>query len=172
MKKLILLCGLCAFAAFASISSGDEPETPVYPYTVTIEDVAYEVLAPDGEPGYRVRLADGQVTAFPAASGEPSPENAAADIAAAIASPITMAPVPESVARRQLKEWLIRNDKLAAVQAVLAAIVDPTEKAIAANWWEESEPFRRAHPLVASVGTALGMTTAEIDQAFREAAAL
>jgi len=43
------------------------------------------VVDPEGEPGYRVRLPDGQVTAYPAASGEPCEENAAADIAAALA---------------------------------------------------------------------------------------
>lgn len=42
------------------------------------------VIAPEGELGYRVRLPDGQVTAFPAASGEPCEVNAAADIAAAL----------------------------------------------------------------------------------------
>jgi len=36
-----------------------------YPYTVEIEGVLYEVLAPEGEPGYRVRLPGGQVTAVP-----------------------------------------------------------------------------------------------------------
>jgi hypothetical protein len=45
------------------------------------------VIDPQGEPGYRVRLPDGQVTAYPAANGTPCEANAAADIAAAIAIP-------------------------------------------------------------------------------------
>ena len=48
------------------------------------------VIDPEGEPGYRVRLPDGQVTAYPAISGEPSGANAAADIAHAVAHPASI----------------------------------------------------------------------------------
>ena len=62
----------------------EEIETPFEEYEV--EGVG-TVIAPEGEPGYRVRLPDGQVTAFAAVSGAPSSENAAADIAHALANP-------------------------------------------------------------------------------------
>jgi hypothetical protein len=72
----------------------DTPETPAFPYTVEVAGITYEVLAPEGEPGYRVRLPDGGVTAFFAHSGDPSPDNAAADIAYALANPLApVAPV-------------------------------------------------------------------------------
>jgi len=45
------------------------------------------VIAPEGEPGYRVRTPDGRVIGFAAASGNPCEANAAADIAHALANP-------------------------------------------------------------------------------------
>lgn len=48
------------------------------------------VIDPQGEPGYRVRLSDGRVTAYPAQSGDPSQANAATDIAYALANPAPM----------------------------------------------------------------------------------
>jgi hypothetical protein len=65
----------------------DTPETSAFPYTVEVNGIAYTVLPPEGEPGYRVRLPDGGVTAFPAHSGDPSPDNAEGDIAHALANP-------------------------------------------------------------------------------------
>jgi hypothetical protein len=62
-----------------------EPEVPAF--------AEYEVagigtvIAPEGEPGYRVRTPDGRVIGFAAASGDPCEANAAADIALAIANP-------------------------------------------------------------------------------------
>jgi hypothetical protein len=73
-----------------------EPEVPAF--------AEYEVpgvgtvIDPQGEPGYRVRLPDGQVTAYPAASGNPSEANAASDIATAIATP------PQSLTDQQIYE--------------------------------------------------------------------
>lgn len=65
------------------MSTEPEPQ-PFMEYEVS--DVG-TVIAPEGEPGYRVRLPDGQVTAFPAISVNPCEANAAADIAYAIANP-------------------------------------------------------------------------------------
>lgn len=49
------------------------------------------VIDPEGEPGYRVRTADGRVVGYPAQSGAPSEANAAADLAYAIANPVLAA---------------------------------------------------------------------------------
>lgn len=52
-----------------------------FPYSVTVPGVGLcEVLDPQGVPGYRVRLPNGEVQTF-AASGEASQENASTDIA-------------------------------------------------------------------------------------------
>lgn len=70
-----------------------EEETPPSFVEYEVEGVG-TVIDPEGEPGYRVRLPDGQVTAYPAISGAPSEENAADDIAHAIANPVVLsAPV-------------------------------------------------------------------------------
>jgi len=110
------------------------------------------------------------------ATGEITPGAALTDaeIVAAIVAPEPLGAVPTSVSRRQLKQWLIVADKLAAVEGALNAIADPTRKAIALNWWVESQDFERSHPLVAAIAAApaVGMSSAEIDQAFREAAGL
>lgn len=97
-----------------------------------------------------------------------------AEIASAILAPEPQAAVPVKVTRRQLKQWLIVAEKLAAVEGALNAIPDATTKAIALNWWAESQDFERAHPLVAAIAAApaVGMSSAEIDQAFREMANL
>ena len=74
----------------------DEIETPFEEYEVAGVGT---VIDPQGEPGYRVRLPDGQVTAFPAVSGDPSPENAATDIAHAIANPPVIPTIRKQSAR-------------------------------------------------------------------------
>lgn len=45
------------------------------------------IIDPEGEPGYRVRLENGAVTAYPSLSGEPSEEKAAFEISHAIENP-------------------------------------------------------------------------------------
>lgn len=124
------------------------------------------VIAPEGEPGYRVRLPSGAVTAFPAHSGEPCEENAAADIAYAMANP-SPAPVPASVTRRQLFLWL---NAQGITRAALRTQLAGNEAALIEL--EEATEFERTHPLVAQLGAALGLDASEIDDAFRAASAL
>lgn len=81
-------------------------------------------------------------------------------------------PVPASVTRRQLKQWLILNGKLDAVNAALAAIPDAMQRALAQVWFADALEFERAHPLVSAVGDALEMTGEEIDAAWIAAAQL
>ena len=77
-------------------------------YTVEVAGIGTcTVIDPAGEPGYRVRLPDGapyfgQVTGCAAQSGEASPENAAADIAAELASPRTPPPSQAQIYAAQL----------------------------------------------------------------------
>lgn len=124
------------------------------------------VIEPQGEPGYRVRLPSGAVTAFPALSGEPCEANAAADITHARANP-PPAPVPESVTRRQLSLWL---NGLGITRAALRTQLAGNEAALIEL--EEATEFQRAHPLVAQLGQTLGLSSAQIDDAFRAAATL
>lgn len=149
-------------------------DTPTFPTTeVPPPFPTYEVagvgtvIAHDG-PHYIVRTLDGRVCGFRSNSGMPTEADAAADIANPAPDPIA---APQSVTRRQLKEQLIRMDRIHEVEATVSAIPG-VEGRIARNWWAEAVEFRRDHPLVGQLGAALGLSPAEIDAAFLAAAQL
>lgn len=159
MKKilsLLLLATVFASVAFATPSLWIKK----HPNAQTLLAKAYAESCPAG---------------YEAATEAEASAYIAAEVAAgwvAAPAPADPAPVPETVTRRQLKEWLIDHDKLDAVVAVIAAISDAKQRAIANNWWTESTDFRRDHPLVAALGAAIGMSSADIDTAFIAAAQL
>ena len=82
-------------------------------------------------------------------------------------------PVPETVTPWQLSTWLLRARSItpAAVDALIATL-PPTVRAQAEIDWTRAATVRRDHPLVDTLGAALGLLPVEIDQAFREAAEL
>ena len=57
---------------------------PFIPYSVTALGQTFGVVDPEGVAGYRLSCPSGAIIAIPAASGEPSEANAAADITAAL----------------------------------------------------------------------------------------
>ena len=135
-------------------------ETPFLEYAVAGIGT---VIAPEGEPGYRVRLPSGAVTAFPAHSGEPCEANAAADIAHAQANP-PPAPVPAVVRAAALRYVLNAQGLRAAVEAAVAGADQDTQDA-----WEFEVNVRLNHPLIVSFSAALGFTTEQVDAMFRAA---
>lgn len=80
--------------------------------------------------------------------------------------------VPSVVTMRQGREALIRNGLFAQVDAALNAIGDPGEKAIALNYWEYSQVMERGNPVVQQLAPALGLTEAQLDALFTQAATL
>jgi hypothetical protein len=65
---------------------------------------------------------------------------------------------------RQIRLGLIANGfTLDQVQTAIDAIPDAAQKAAAQVEWEYATQFERLHPLVASVGSALGLTDEQID---------
>jgi len=82
------------------------------------------------------------------------------------------ASIPRAVTKRQAKEALIRNGLYQAALDALEGIVDPTEKAIAQNYWSESQEFQRANPVLTQMATAIGMTDADLDDLFLQASKL
>lgn len=133
------------------------------------------VIAPEGEPGYRVRLESGEVTAFPAHSGNPSPENAAADIAHALANP-PPAPVPAEITRAQ---FIIAARRVlglteGAVYATITAAADFTaeQKDDARDWFENALTFRRDHALLNAFAEKAGVTATQLDAVFQLGATL
>ena len=83
-------------------------------------------------------------------------------------------PVPESVTRWQLRTWLLRSLGVtpAAVSSLIAGIQDAATRAQAQIDWDDAPIVRRGHPLIDTLGGALGLTSVQIGQGFREAAAL
>jgi hypothetical protein len=82
-------------------------------------------------------------------------------------------PVPEAVTPWQLQTWLLRERAItpAAVSGLISSL--PAEiRAQAEIDWTRAAMVRRAHPLIDTLGAALGLLPAEIDDAFRQAADL
>lgn len=137
------------------------PELPPAFVEYEVEGVG-TVIAPEGEPGYRVRLPSGAVTAFPALSGEPCEDNAAADIAHALANP-PPAPVPAVVRAAALRYVLNRRGLRVAVETAVAQAPQDAQDA-----WEYEVNIRRFDPLVLGFAEALGLSSALVDDIFRE----
>ncbi|EIQ00743.1 hypothetical protein OpiT1DRAFT_05298 [Opitutaceae bacterium TAV1] len=126
--------------------------------------------------GRSFTLSDGRTLYAPTGDYD-DPETSRAfaevDVPALLADPVqTPQPVPERLTKRQLRQWLITHSLFAAVEAAIAGIADATQRALAQNWWDTADVYERGHPMIAQVGDAIGMTEAEIDDAFREAATL
>lgn len=65
---------------------------------------------------------------------------------------------------RQLRLGLIANGiTLASVQSAVDGITDPTAREIAQVEWEYATTFERTHSLISQIGSALNLTSEEID---------
>lgn len=80
--------------------------------------------------------------------------------------------VPARVTRRQARQALLLAGLLDQVPTLIAAIPDATQRALAQIEWEDSQEFERSRPLVISIGSALGLDAAGLDQLFIQAAGL
>ena len=140
--------GLCVFAWLNSAGRRVDSGGSVVRFTPLAPLPSAEDAAPDAPPVY--------------------PETSDQILAAAIANPpAEIAPVPQSVTRRQLFLWL---HSIGVTRAALRAQLAGSEPALIEL--EEASEFHRSNPLVAQLGAALGMNSAAIDHAFRAASAL
>jgi hypothetical protein len=80
--------------------------------------------------------------------------------------------VPDAVQPVQLRTWLLYAGKLDQVNALIDGIPDPMQRAEAKQRWDYTLTIPRTHPLVLMIGQELGMTSAEMDAAFIQAATL
>jgi hypothetical protein len=87
---------------------------------------------------------------------------------------VTEAAVPSTVTRWQLRTWLYRTHGVtpANVATLIDGIQDAATKTQAQIDWGDSPIVRRDHPLIDTLGASLGLTSSQIDQGFRDAAAL
>ena len=73
------------------------------------------------------------------------------------------AAVPEVVSARQARLALIGAGLLDAVETAIAALPSAADRVE----WEYATEIRRDHPLIASLGVALSLSTEDIDDLFR-----
>lgn len=83
--------------------------------------------------------------------------------------PAPVATVPQEVTRQQALQALILRGHDDDVDAAIAAIADPIERKLARVAFDASTVFERQHPLVISLGAALGL---DLDELFTFAATL
>lgn len=81
-------------------------------------------------------------------------------------------PVPVVVTPRQAKLALLSVGLLDNAEAAIDAIADPATKRVAQIEWEYAHEFRRDWPLLISLAYSMGMTDAELDELFRQAAVM
>jgi hypothetical protein len=87
----------------------------------------------------------------------------------------TPAPViiPENISARQVRLWLIDNNiDLNNVVNIIDTIQDPILKQKTLVEWEYAPYIERNHPLIDALGSALGLTSEQIDQGFITASQL
>jgi hypothetical protein len=90
-----------------------------------------------------------------------------ADIAAA-----AIPAVPQSVTRRQAKQALLLNGKLASVQPAIDAITDTTQRSLMQIEWDDSQEFVRSRTTLIQIGAAIGLDAAGLDALFIQASGL
>lgn len=80
---------------------------------------------------------------------------------------------PRSVTARQIRLWLVSHGvSLAAVEAAIDAITDAQQREMVRVEWEYAPYVERTHPMLVPLAAALGLSEAQVDQAFREAATI
>lgn len=79
--------------------------------------------------------------------------------------------IPSSVTMRQARLALLGAGKLAAVESAIAALSEPAKTAALIEW-EYSNEVQRHNGFVSQLAPALGMTEAQLDALFVQAASL
>jgi hypothetical protein len=83
---------------------------------------------------------------------------------------IALGRIPQELTPRQLRLQLIDEGIVSAqIEAILNSIPDATAKEKALVEWEYALVIKRNHPLIVTLGQALGKTDAEIDILFLNA---
>lgn len=91
------------------------------------------------------------------------------------APPELVAPVvvvPQVVTRRQARQALLLAGRLQDVQPAIDAIADPVQRGMVQIEWDDSQEFHRTRPTLIALASAIGMTEADLDNLFTQAAQL
>lgn len=78
--------------------------------------------------------------------------------------------VPAEVTARQAHEVMIERGLDTQVEAIIASKTDPIERKKLENWYLRSNTFQRDNPIMLAMTGALGLTPAQTDELFTEAA--
>jgi len=80
---------------------------------------------------------------------------------------------PQTISARQIRLWLIDNNiSLTSVEAAINTIIDEKLREKTLVEWEFAPYVERDHPLLDTLGEALGLTSEQIDAAFVAASQL
>lgn len=82
-------------------------------------------------------------------------------------------PVPQTITARQVRLFLVgRGISMAAVEAAIDTIPDPQTREKVRVEWEYAPWIERGHAWLGPMAAAIGMDSAAVDDAFRQAATL
>lgn len=77
---------------------------------------------------------------------------------------------PTTVSARQIRLWLVRHGiSLTQVDAAIESIPDQLTRDSVRVEWEYAPYVERSHPMLVPLAQTLGLTEAQVDQAFLEA---
>ena len=105
------------------------------------------------------------------ADGSPLPSEEQITAALAAADQASLRARLPSITARQLRLWLHGAGLLEQIPTLIAALPEP-QRTTAQIECEFSSDYQRDHPLVTQLGAALGMTSADMDLAWQQAAGL
>lgn len=107
----------------------------------------------------------GMASAMASVSGEQSRLWVDGPVIRILPAPVSAAPT--EITPAQAKIALSRAGKLAAVEAAVTAAGGETR-----IWWNGALSFRRDHPAITAMGTAVGLSSADLDNLFTAAVSI
>ncbi len=140
----------------------------------TVQVGSYRLCTVAPEPAYNhdTQRIEPAATPTPGAGGQAWVRGwQVVDLTPAEIAAIAKAKVPASVTMRQGRLALLAAGKLAQVDAAIASLPEP-QKSGALIEWNYSNELQRNNAFVATLGGALGLTEAQVDQLFIAAAQL
>lgn len=169
--------------------TSDPYSTDGLPYDLSSDDLAFLIrkLHPTANHGsdfwcaHKVkensaeRISPAIIIKWALAAEKPTPEEIAG-LAATYADELAAfreesARVFEPVTKRQLRLTLVRNGiSLAGVEAAIASMPEGLQKEEAQIEWADASTFNRNHPTLLLIASALGLTEAQVDAMWAEAA--
>jgi hypothetical protein len=85
----------------------------------------------------------------------------------------TAIPIPDTISARQIRLWLVQhNISLSTIEETINSISDAITRETVRVEWEYAPYVERKHPWLEPLGSALGLTSQDIDRVFIEASQL